>query len=139
MHVLGHPACEAGTETGRRCTVRDVLWIPTLALFVVTVPLVVLLLAGFVPSLLRGGRQGNRAGLAIAALVAIGFGVVVGLGVVVVGPSDLASSALLASFAFTIYTGRAARRLSSRVRRYVAAYVLLGAIVSAATGIAVLT
>jgi hypothetical protein len=59
-----------------------VSWIPTLALFVVTVPLVLLLLAGFVPSLLRGGRQGNGAGLMIAALVAIGIGVVVGVGVV---------------------------------------------------------
>jgi hypothetical protein len=134
-------ACVAGLVGvyASRGTVRDVLWIPTLALFVVTVPLVLLLLAGFVPSLLRGGRQGNGAGLMIAALVAIGIGVVVGLGVVVVGPSDLASSVLLAVFAFTIYTGRAARRLSPRVRRYVAAYVLLSAVVSAATGIALLT
>lgn len=136
--VLASVAGLAGVYASRG-TVRDVLGIATLALFVVTVPLVLLLLAGFVPSLLRGGRQGNGAGLMIAALVAIGFGVLLGLGVVVVGPSDLASSVLLAIFAFTIYTGRAARRLSPRVRHYAASIVLLGAVVSAATGIAVLT
>ena len=134
-------ACAAGLFGlyATRGTAHEVLWIPTLALFVVTVPLVLLLLAGFVPSLLRGGRQGNGAGPTIAALVAIGIGLVVGLGVVVVGPSDLASSVLLAIFAFTIYNGRAGRRLSPRVRHYVAAYVLLSAVVSAATGIALLT
>lgn len=134
-------ACAAGLYGlyATRGTAHAVLWIPTLALFVVTVPLVLLLLAGFVPSLLRGGRQGNGAGLTIAALVAIGIGVVVGLGVVVVGPSDFASSVLLAIFAFTIYNGRAGRRLSPRIRHHVAAYVLLSAVVSAATGIAVLT
>jgi hypothetical protein len=133
-------ACVAGLVGvySSRGTVRDVLWIPTLALFVVTVPLVLLLLAGFVPSLLHHDRHGNGVGFMIAALVAIGIGVVVGFGVVVVGPSDLASSVLLAIFAFTIYTGRAARLLSPRVRHYIGAYVALSAVVSAATGIALL-
>jgi hypothetical protein len=126
-----------------RGTVRTLLWLPTLALLVLTVPLILLLLAGFVPSLLHTGRQRHGAGLMVAALVAIGFGVVAGFGVVIAGPSDFATSALLAVFAFTIYSGRykgrAARRLSPRVRHYVAAYFLLSAVVSAATGIALLT
>jgi hypothetical protein len=119
-------------------TVRAVLSIPTLALFIVTVPLVLLLLAGFVPSLLHRGGQGNGVGLMIAALVAIGIGAVVGFGVVVVGPSDFASSVLLAIFAFTIYTGRAGGGLPAHVRHHMAAFVLLSAVVSAATGIALL-
>jgi hypothetical protein len=123
--------------------VRAALWILTLALLVVTVPLILILLAGFTPSLLHTRRQRQGAGLMVAALVAIGFGVVVGFGVVIAGPSDFATSALLAIFAFTIYTGhytgRAARRVGPRARHYVAAYVLLSALVSAATGIALLT
>jgi hypothetical protein len=119
-------------------TLRAVLSIPTLALFVVTVPLVLLLLAGFVPSLLHRDRQGNGVGFMIATLVAIGIGVAVGFGVVVVGPSDLASSVLLTIFAFTIYTGRAGGGLPARVRHHMAAFVLLSAVVSAATGIALL-
>ncbi|HWF40614.1 MAG TPA: hypothetical protein VN683_00895 [Acidothermaceae bacterium] len=82
---------------------------------------------------MRGGP-----GHLIAALVAAGIGVIVGLGVVVAGPSDLAGSVLLAILAFTIYTGRAARALSPRVRHYAAAYVFLTAVVSAATGVALL-
>jgi hypothetical protein len=119
-------------------TLRAVLSIPTLALFVVTVPLVLLLLAGFVPSLLQRDRQGSGVGFMIATLVAIGIGVAVGFGVVVVGPSDFASGVLLAIFAFTIYTGRAGSGLPARVRHHMAAFVLLSAVVSAATGIALL-
>jgi hypothetical protein len=118
---------------------RTLLGIPTLVLLVVTGPLILILLAGFVPSLLHSRRQHQGAGLAVAALIAIGFGAVVGLGVVIAGPSDLASSALLAIYAFTIYKGRASRRLSRRARHYVAGYVFLSAVVSAATGIALLT
>ncbi len=130
-------ACIAGLASvyASHGTVRSVLSIPTLALFVVTVPLVLLLLAGFVPSLFHRDRQGNGVGFMIATLVAIGIGVAVGFGVVVVGPSDFASSVLLAIFAFTIYTGRGARPLPARVRHHMAAFVLLSAIVSAATGI----
>lgn len=138
-------ACVGGLVAvyASRGTVRTLLWLPTLALLVLTTPLILLLLAGFVPTLLhtRGQRQG--AGLVVAALVAIGFGVVAGFGVVIAGPSDFATSVLLAIFAFTIYSGRykgrAARRLSPRVRHHVAAYFLLSAVVSAATGIVLLT
>jgi hypothetical protein len=45
---------------------------------------------------------------------------------------------LLAIFAFTIYTGRAGGGLPAHVRHHMAAFVLLSAVVSAATGIALL-
>jgi hypothetical protein len=122
---------------------RAALWIVTLGLLAVTVPLILILLAGFTPSLLHSRRQRQGAGLMVAALVATVFGVVVGFGVVIAGPSDFATSALLAIFAFTIYSGRykgrAAQRIGPRARRYVAAYIFLSAVVSAATGIALLT
>lgn len=134
-------ACGAGLVGvySSRGTLRDLLWIPTLLLLVVSVPTILLLLAGFVPSLLGHDRQSRWAGHVVAVLIAIGIGVVVGLGVVLAGPSDLASSVLLAIFAFTVYSGRAARQLSPHVRHHVAVYIFLSAVVSAATGLALLT
>lgn len=127
-------------------TVRALLWILTLPLLVVTVPLTLIVLAGVAPSILRSRRERRGAALVVAALIAIGIGVVVGFGVVVTGPSDLAASVILTAFAFSIYTGRSARFtrrsarwVTPRARHYVAAYVFLTALACAATGIALLT